>query len=50
MKKRTKKRGPSWAIPVLDLYPISQKVSGGLGKQPGAMGGGMPAGGQQGYF
>lgn len=53
MIKRTKKvstaKGPSRAVPVLDLYPMSQKVSGGLGKQGmGALG--MPVGGQQAYF
>jgi hypothetical protein len=43
MKKLTKRvKGPSQALPVVDLYPISQKLTGGSGKAaavPGAMGG-----------
>ena len=55
MIRRTKKlslaKGPSKAaIPVIDLYPISMKVSGGLGKQGMTGGVTMPAGGQPAYF
>lgn len=54
MIRRTKKlsiaKGPSLAIPVIDTYPMSMKVSGGLGKQGMTGGMAMPAGGQQAYF